>query len=168
MLISTIGRPFQSSTQFPLQNFREMWLFSLTISPSPSLHLKKKKMCVRHTLDHLDSSPHPMFLIAWFGRICLFSHPDHCFCLWSRSFCCAGFPDGSGIIYLQCGKCGRWFDPWVGKIGGSGNSLQYSFVENPMDRGAWWATVHGAAESDMTEHRVHKHFCYTEICCRGL
>ena len=27
--------------------------------------------------------------------------------------------------------------------GGNGNSLQYSFLENPMDRRAWWATVHG-------------------------
>ena len=31
--------------------------------------------------------------------------------------------------------------------GGNGNPLQYSCVENPMDRGAWWATVHGTAES---------------------
>ena len=27
--------------------------------------------------------------------------------------------------------------------GGNGNSLQYSCLENPMDRGNWWATVHG-------------------------
>ena len=27
--------------------------------------------------------------------------------------------------------------------GGHGSSLQYSCLENPMDRGAWWATVHG-------------------------
>ena len=30
---------------------------------------------------------------------------------------------------------------------GSGNSLQYSRLENPMDGGAWWATVHRVAES---------------------
>ena len=28
---------------------------------------------------------------------------------------------------------------------GHGNPLQYSCLENPMDRGAWWATVHGVA-----------------------
>ena len=36
---------------------------------------------------------------------------------------------------------------------GHGHPLQYSCLENPMDRGAWWATVHrGTKESDMTEH----------------
>ena len=35
--------------------------------------------------------------------------------------------------------------------GGSDNPLQCSCLENSMDRGAWWATVHGSAESDMTE-----------------
>ena len=35
---------------------------------------------------------------------------------------------------------------------GSGNALQYSCLENPMDRGACWATVHrGCRESDATE-----------------
>ena len=31
--------------------------------------------------------------------------------------------------------------------GGSGNPLKYSCLENPMDRGAWWATVHSVAKS---------------------
>ena len=30
---------------------------------------------------------------------------------------------------------------------GNGTPLQYSFLENPMDRGVWWAAVHGVAES---------------------
>ena len=30
--------------------------------------------------------------------------------------------------------------------GGHGNPLQYSYLENPMDRGAWWATDHGVAQ----------------------
>ena len=35
--------------------------------------------------------------------------------------------------------------------GGHGNPLQYSCLENPMGRGAWWATVHRITESDTTE-----------------
>ena len=31
--------------------------------------------------------------------------------------------------------------------GGHGNPLQYSCLENPMDRGAWWATDHGVSKS---------------------
>ena len=43
---------------------------------------------------------------------------------------------------------GDRFDPWVGKIpeGGNGNPLQYSYLEHPMDRGAWRAIVHGVAK----------------------
>ena len=51
----------------------------------------------------------------------------------------------------------------VGSILGSGrspgvapgNPLQCSYLENPMDRGAWRATIHGITESDMTKVTVH-------------
>ena len=33
--------------------------------------------------------------------------------------------------------------------GGHGSCVQYSCLENPMDRGAWWATVHRVAKSQM-------------------
>ena len=36
---------------------------------------------------------------------------------------------------------------WEDPLEGNGNPLQYSCLENPMDRGAWWATVHGVAKS---------------------
>ena len=35
--------------------------------------------------------------------------------------------------------------------GGNGKAFQYSCLENPMDRGAWWAMVHWVAESGVTE-----------------
>ena len=41
--------------------------------------------------------------------------------------------------------------------GGHGNPLQYSCLENPMDRGAWRAAVHRLAESDVTEATYHIH-----------
>ena len=40
---------------------------------------------------------------------------------------------------------------------GNGNPLQYSCLENSMDRGAWWATVHGVAKSRIrvTDQQFH-------------
>ena len=35
----------------------------------------------------------------------------------------------------------------------NGNPLQYSCLGNHMDRGTWWAPVHGVAELDRTEHK---------------
>ena len=37
---------------------------------------------------------------------------------------------------------------------GNGNPLQYSFLGNPMDRRAWWATVHGVTELDVRKLRL--------------
>ena len=45
-------------------------------------------------------------------------------------------------IHLQCRGCR--FDPWVARQsrGGNGNPFQYSCLGNPIDKGAWWSTVH--------------------------
>ena len=43
--------------------------------------------------------------------------------------------------------------------GGHGNPLQYSCLENSIDRGAWWATVHGVTKS-WTQLRTHIHIYY--------
>jgi len=41
---------------------------------------------------------------------------------------------------------------------GSGNPLQYSCLENPVDRGAWWAAVHGVKKSQTLTEWLHFHF----------
>ena len=41
---------------------------------------------------------------------------------------------------------------------GTGYPLQYSGLENPMDRGAWWATVHGVTKSQTRQSDWHFHF----------
>ena len=43
--------------------------------------------------------------------------------------------------------------------GGLGNPLQYSCLENPMDRGAWWAMVHRATKSWTQLKRLSMHAC---------
>ena len=45
---------------------------------------------------------------------------------------------------------------------GNGNPLQYSCLENPVDRGAWWAAVHGVAQSRTQLKRLSMHACIGE------
>ena len=41
---------------------------------------------------------------------------------------------------------------------GNGNAFHYSYLENSMRRGAWWAIVHGITESDTSEQLTLSHF----------
>ena len=66
----------------------------------------------------------------------------------------AGLPRQPTVKESAC-QCRRYWRCRLGSIPGSGrfpgggndNPLQYSYLESPMDRGAWWATVHGVAKS---------------------
>ena len=66
------------------------------------------------------------------------------------TFCCS-----SVLVIRRPG-----FDPWARKIPGEGNGnpLQYSCLENPMDRGAWWTTVQGVPKSWTWLSDWHFHF----------
>ena len=63
-----------------------------------------------------------------------------------------GFPGGSDGKESACSAGALGSILGSGRSPGEGNGypLQYSFLGNLMDRGVWWATVHGIAESDMT------------------
>ena len=60
-----------------------------------------------------------------------------------------GFPGSSDSKEPACNVEDPGLIPGSGRPPGEGNGnpLQYSCLENPMDRGAWWATVHGVAKS---------------------
>ena len=60
-----------------------------------------------------------------------------------------GFPGGSDDKESACNSGDLGLIPEAERSPGEGNGypLQYSCLENSMDRGAWWATVHGVAKS---------------------
>ena len=62
-----------------------------------------------------------------------------------------GFPGGSEVKAPACNAEDLGLTPESGRSPGEGNGnpLQYSCLEIPMDGGAWWATVHGVAKSQI-------------------
>ena len=62
------------------------------------------------------------------------------------------FVSGGSVIKKPPANAGdSGLIPGSGRTPGEGNGdpLQYSCLENPLDRGAWWTTVHGVAESQI-------------------
>ena len=79
-----------------------------------------------------------------------------------RFIFCMGFPGSSVGKESTCNAGVAGNAGWIPGLGrGHGSPLQYSCLENSMDRGAWWATVQGVAESETTEATEHKclHVC---------
>jgi len=81
-----------------------------------------------------------MALKSWSWIIRLYLHCSD----GEESACSAGDPGSISVSGRSPGE-------------GHGNLLQYSFLENPMDRGAWWIIVYEVAESEETEQH-HFHF----------
>ena len=72
-------------------------------------------------------------------------------------FVLGGFPGGSVVKNLPTNAGGTGdadLTPWVGKIPWrrKWQPLQYSCLENPMDREAWWVLVHGVTENQTQQH----------------
>ena len=67
------------------------------------------------------------------------------------------FPSGSDGEESACNARDPGLIPSSGRSPGegNGNTLQYSCLENPMDRRRWWAPIHGEAEWDTTERLIH-------------
>ena len=86
-----------------------------------------------------------------------------------------GFPGGSEGKASHCNAGDLGSIPGSGRPPGEGNGnpLQYFCLENPIDRGAWWATVHGIAKSrtrlsnftfSTSFLSIHKSIKYTYLC----
>ena len=77
------------------------------------------------------------------------------------------------VICFCCGTSGKeptcqckrhkrhGFNPWLGRCPGEGHGkpLQVSCLENPMERGVWWAIVHGVTKSRTRLKGQHTHTC---------
>ena len=92
-------------------------------------------------VEHLVLIGH---LDIFFGRTKSFAH-----FLTGQFYCSYSFPGVSEGKESACNARDLGLIPGSGifPADGNGNSLQYSCLENPMDRVTWWATIHGVAKS---------------------
>ena len=74
-----------------------------------------------------------------------------------------GFPGGSEGKASACNAGDLGSIPGSGRSPGEGNGnpLRYPCLQNPMDRGAWWAAVHGVTERQTGPSDSYLHFFFS-------
>ena len=138
-----------------VQIFATLWTVacqaSLSITNSRSL-LKLMSVELVMPSNHLIFCRPLLLPPSIFPSIKVFSNESVLCITWPKYCCLHTIPDGS-VVKNPPANAGDAGDvgliPGLGRSpgGGNGNPLQYSCLENPMDRAAWRATVHGVVRS---------------------
>ena len=133
------------STTFKIKSFYYYFITFYWISPfliPHSLYAHMGLLCVYIGM-----------LCAHTSFLCVYAGLSHCtFFHLMISLCLVSLPSGT-VVKNPPANAGDPGDigliPGSGRApeGGSSNPLQYSCLGNPVDRGAWWATVHGVERS---------------------
>ena len=109
-------------------------------------------------MSHTNTEINSTELLKWSFKI-FFAYIFKKICLKFILEINRGFPGGSNGKEYSCNAGDLGSIPGSGRFPGkwSGKPLQYSCLENSMDRGAWWATVHGIAKSQTCKSSFHFH-----------
>ena len=139
-LLLTTARPFQDSEQYPSLHHPSSHTWTQTHMQTRLLAIKDLK--AKETLKYLG--------LTRMHRSSK-SKVNSATGKWIKKAIVAnnGFPGGSDIEESAYNARDLQLIPRSGRSPGEGNDnpLQYSCLENPMDRGAWWTTVHGMVKS---------------------
>ena len=143
-LCSKIFPDFQLSTEFiSIDSAR---LYIICSPATQSVVLRPATLALPRSLWEMQSLRSPRVTESEPAVVCMLKLDKFCFMVSWKKHIHRGFLGGSVVKNTPASRwCKRHrFNSWVGKIPWlrSGNPLWYSCLEGPMDRGAWWATLH--------------------------